>query len=206
MENSFELRAEIREVAGKAANRRLRRAKGVPAILYGGGKPPLPLTLDAATLHKQLENEAFYSHILTVKVGTDMEQAVLKDLQRHPYRPIILHVDLQRVTAEQKLYVHVPLHFVGETVAPGVKEQGGMVAHLMADVEVVCLPKDLPEFIDADLSQLRAGETVHLSDLKLPPGVELAAHGTEREQPVATIHLHRGTTAEGPAEGTPTAP
>jgi large subunit ribosomal protein L25 len=191
MTDAFELTAEVREQASKGVARRLRRNNRVPAILYGGGKPPLPLALDQATLKKQLENEAFYSHILTIKIGGEVERAVLKDLQRHPYKPTVLHLDLQRVTGEQAIHVRVPLHFIGENIAPGVKEQGGMVAHLMTDVDVACLPKDLPEFIDVDLSQLRAGETITLQDLTLPPGVELYVSGAER-QPVASITLRRG--------------
>jgi large subunit ribosomal protein L25 len=200
MNDPFELNAELRQPAGKGASRRLRRGNRIPAILYGGGKAPTPLSLDHASLLKQLDNQAFYSHILTVKIGGAVERAVLKDLQRHPYKPAILHLDLQRITAEQKVQMRVPLHFLGVEVAPGVKEQGGTVAHLIADVEVACLPQDLPEFIDVDMSELRAGETVHLSDLKLPHGVELIVHGAERDLPVATIHLVRGAPAEGGAE------
>jgi large subunit ribosomal protein L25 len=192
MSDMFELTAEVREQRGKGASRRLRRNQRVPAILYGGGKPPVPLVLDQVSLRKQLENEAFYSHILTVKVGDQVERAVLKDLQRHPYKPLVLHLDLQRVTAEQKIHVRVPLHFMGESVAPGVKEQGGMITHLMTEVDITCLPADLPEFIELDLSRLRAGETLYLEDLTLPPGVDLYAHGVERRQPVVSITLRRG--------------
>jgi len=214
MSEAFELIAEVRQLGGKGASRRLRRTARVPAILYGGGKAPLPIALDHAALLKQLENEAFYSHILNVNVGGEMERAVLKDLQRHPYKAQIMHMDLQRVTAEQKVHVHVPLHFVGTEVAPGIKEQGGALAHLMTDVEVSCLPADLPSFIEVDLSRVRVGEPVHLSDLKLPHGVELVLHGADLSKPVAIISMSRGMAVEGgpaagpgagPAPETPTA-
>lgn len=199
MSDAFELIAEVRQLGGKGASRRLRHAKRVPAILYGGGKAPLPLALDHTALLKQLENEAFYSHILNVKVGDELERAVLKALQRHPYKAQIMHLDLQRVMAEQKVHVRVPLHFVGADVAPGVKEQGGAVAHLMSDVEVSCLPADLPSFIEVDLSSVRVGEPVHLSDLKLPQGVDLVLHGADLTKPVAIISLSRGIAAEAEA-------
>jgi large subunit ribosomal protein L25 len=202
MDNLFELSAEVRTAAGKAGARRLRRDAKVPAILYGGGKSPLPLALDEPRLMKQLGNEATYSHVLTLKLGDQTERAVLKELQRHPYKQQILHVDLQRVTATQRVQVHVPLHFVGQEVAPGVKEQGGVVTHHLVDVEVSCLPQDLPEFIEVDVSHLRAGEVVHLSDLKLPSGVALVAHGADAAAPVAAIQHARGVveTAPGPEE------
>lgn len=203
MSDAFELIAEVRQLGGKGASRRLRHAERVPAILYGGGKAPLPIALDHAALLKQLENEAFYSHILNVKVGDELERVVLKDLQRHPYKAQIMHLDLQRVTAEQKVHVRVPLHFVGVDVAPGVKEQGGAIAHLMSDVEVSCLPADLPSFIEVDLSRVRVGEPVHLSDLKLPHGVELVLHGADLTKPVAIISLSRGIAAEGGAGAEP---
>jgi large subunit ribosomal protein L25 len=197
MNSLFELSAELRPAAGKSAARRLRRTAKIPAILYGGREPPLQLALDEASLMKQSGSEAFYSHVLTLKLGDRIEQVVLKDLQRHPYRPQILHVDLQRVTATERIQVHVPLHFVGQEVAPGVKEQGGVVTHHIVDVAVSCLPGDLPEFIEVDVSQLRAGDVLHLSDLALPPGVALVAHGSELSAPVATIQHARGVAETG---------
>ncbi len=202
MSSEFVLTAEPRTEQGKGASRRLRREGKVPAILYGAGKDPVPLSLNHNELLKQLENEAFYSHILTVELDGKTEQAVLKDLQRHPAKPFILHLDLMRVSAGEKIRVNVPLHFVGEDVAPGVKIGGGIVTHAVTEVEISCLPKDLPEYIEVDLSTLELGESLHLSDLKLPPGVELVQllQGEEHDVAVAAIQATRGSTAAGAAE------
>ena len=202
MSSEFVLTAEPRTEQGKGASRRLRREGKVPAILYGAGKDPVPLSVNHNELLKQLENEAFYSHILTVELDGKTEQAVLKDLQRHPAKPFILHLDLMRVSAGEKIRVNVPLHFVGEDVAPGVKIGGGIVTHAVTEVEISCLPKDLPEYIEVDLSTLELGESLHLSDLKLPPGVELVQllQGEEHDVAVAAIQATRGSTAAGAAE------
>jgi len=202
MSSEFVLTAEPRTEQGKGASRRLRREGKVPAILYGAGKDPVPLSVNHNELLKQLENEAFYSHILTVELDGKTEQAVLKDLQRHPAKPFILHLDLMRVSAGEKIRVNVPLHFIGEDVAPGVKIGGGIVTHAVTEVEVSCLPKDLPEYIEVDLSALELGESLHLSDLKLPPGVELVQllQGEEHDVAVAAIQATRGSTAAGGAE------
>ncbi len=215
MASSFELNANIRQDMGKGASRRLRRDNKVPAVLYGGGQEAVSLTLQHNTLVHNLENEAFYSHILTVNVDGKAEKAVLKDLQRHPFKPSIIHLDLQRVNENEKLRMNVPVHFMGEDVAPGVKA-GGAIQHLANDVEISCLPKDLPEFIEADLSTLNIDETLHLSDLKLPQGVELIAltHGADHDLSVAAIHMPKvaaepveaavetGEASEGEGEGT----
>ena len=189
----FQLNAEMRADMGKGASRRLRRAGKVPGILYGGKKEPAALTFPHKDVAKSLEHEAFYSHILTVSVDGKAEKAVLKDLQRHPFKPVIMHLDLQRVTETDKIRVHVPLHFIGEDVAPGVKLRGGIVNHLMKHVDVTCLAKDLPEYIEVDVSSLEAGESVHLSDLKLPAGVEIhgVVAGSEHDLPVVSIVLPR---------------
>ena len=190
MASSFELNAEIRQDKGKGASRRLRRDNKVPAVLYGGGQDAVSLTLQHNTLVHNLENEAFYSHILTVNVGGKVEKAVLKDLQRHPYKPSLIHVDLLRINENEKLRMHVPVHFIGEDVSTGVKA-GGVISHLANDVEISCLPKDLPEFIEADMTEVGLDETLHLSDLKLPAGVELVAltHGDDHDLSVAAIHM-----------------
>ncbi|MBI5450917.1 MAG: 50S ribosomal protein L25/general stress protein Ctc [Gammaproteobacteria bacterium] len=195
MSISFELTAERRDDMGKGASRRLRREGKVPAIMYGAHKDPQPIALLQNDLVHNLEHEAFYSHILTINIGGSKEQAVLKDLQRHPYKPVILHVDLQRISAHEKLRMHVPLHFKGEEVAPGVKA-GGMITHLVSDVEVSCLPKDLPEFIEADISRLGLDETLHMSDLKTGSGVTLIELSHGHDQPVASIHLPRVSAAD----------
>lgn len=184
----FQLNAEPRSDKGKGASRRLRHANRVPAIIYGAGKEPTSITLDHNDLVQALRNEAFYSHVLTISIGGRVEKAVLRDVQRHPARPVILHIDLQRVSETEKIRVQVPLHFIGQDVAPGIKLGGGVVSHLLTEVEVSCLPKHLPEFIDVDLSNLNIGGSVHMSDLKLSEGVELVelAHG--RDLAVAAIH------------------
>lgn len=204
----FELNAEPRGDLGKGASRRLRRAGKVPAILYGGGRDPQALTLEHLEFTNLLQNETIYSHILTLKLGDQVESAVLRDLQRHPFKPTILHVDFLRVSADRKLRVHIPLHFVNEAGSRGVKQQGGIVSHALIDIEIACLPKDLPEFIEVDLTDLGMGEALHLSDLKLPVGVELATHiapGSELDAIVVSIHHAHGG-EEGPSVATPTTP
>ncbi|QBQ56441.1 50S ribosomal protein L25/general stress protein Ctc [Nitrosococcus wardiae] len=208
MENLFELHADVRGEQGKGASRRLRRVGKVPAILYGAGKEPVSLTFDHNLLFQHLGYEAFYSHILTIHANGKTEKAVLKALQRDPANPNkVLHLDLQRVSSTQKLSINVPLHFIGDDVARGVRQEGGIVARLLNDVEISCLAKDLPEYIEVDLTDLGAGEALHLSDLKLPEGVELPALklGEDYDQPVVTIHKPRvaeeeETGTEGGAE------
>jgi large subunit ribosomal protein L25 len=189
---SFELNAELRSDSGKGASRRLRNAGKVPAILYGGDKNPEMLTLSHNEVLRNLEHEAFYSHILTVKTGGSETQAILRDLQRHPSKAIILHMDLQRVSATEKLKTNVPVHITGEEVAPGVKA-GGLVSHDLTDVEVECLPGDLPEYIEVDISALDVGESVHLSEMKVPDGVILTelARGDDHDISVVSIHAKR---------------
>ena len=200
MSVEFVLHAEPRDVSGKGASRRLRRAGRVPAILYGAGREPEMLSLAHNELLKDLENEAFYSHILNVNLDSRTERAILKDLQRHPFKPAILHVDLQRVSADEKIRLHVPLHFINQEIARGVKQQGGAVSHHLIDVEVACLPKDLPEFIDVDIAGLGLGESIHLSELRLPEGDELPqlAQGLEHDVTVVSIH---GRKSGGEGEG-----
>ncbi len=173
------LKAETRTDLGKGASRRLRRAGKIPAIVYGGDQPPQPIQLDVPPVLKVLEFEETYSSILPLEIDGQREQVILRDLQRHPAKPVILHMDFQRVVAGEKLRVNVPLHFIGEDEAVGVKAGGTLTHHLM-DVEVECLPKDLPEYIEVDVRQCQVGDTIHLSDLHLPPGVVLVAFlGTE---------------------------
>lgn len=190
---SFELNAEPRSDMGKGASRRLRHAGKVPAIIYGGHQDPESLTLSHNELIRNLEHEAFYSHILTVKMGGSETQAILRDLQRHPSQPVILHVDLQRVSMSEVLRTHVPLHFIGADTSAAVKA-GGLVSHELTDVEVECLPKDLPEFIAVDISALQVGDSIHLSELTLPAGVTLVelARGEDHDLAVVSIHAKRG--------------
>ncbi|MFO1371953.1 MAG: 50S ribosomal protein L25/general stress protein Ctc [Candidatus Competibacteraceae bacterium] len=209
MSMTFELQAEPRGNLGKGASRRLRRAGKVPAILYGGGQDPLPLVLNHLEVFHQLQNESIYSHVLTLNLGDRTESVVLRDLQRHPFKPTVLHLDFLRVSADRKLRVHVPLHFINEDASRGVKQQGGVVSHTLIDIEIACLPKDLPEFIEVDLTDLGMGEAIHLSEIKLPDGVELANHivpGSEQDAIVANIHHAHGG-EEGPSsEAAPTTP
>ena len=190
MSVDFELHAESRDDLGKGASRRLRRQGRVPAIMYGGNKEPHNLSIEHRELLKQLEQEAFYSHILNVRIADREERVVLRDLQRHPYKPTILHVDLLRVSADAALRMNVPLHFINEDKAYGVREEGGVIGHLMNEVEISCLPKDLPEYIEVDVSDLRLGDSIVLSQIKLPEGVEIIQlmHGEEQDQPVVNIH------------------
>ena len=189
----FELLAQPRLSLGKRPSRRLRRLESqIPVILYGkGGEPPLALSIAQNVVLRALENPAFSSHILTIKVGDITYQAVLKALQKHPFKPQVLHLDLLRVTATDRITLSVPLRFIGENIAPGVKQGGGIVTHLLTSVEVQCLPAQLPEFLEVDVSQLGLGETINLSQLKVAEGIELAAlsHGDDRA--LVSIHSPR---------------
>ena len=195
MKTSFELVAEFRGDEGKGASRRLRRRGKVPAILYGGHLEARPLTLDHEKLVLMLDNERFYSTILSLKVGDQSQAAVLKDVQRHPFKNVVLHVDFQRVDENEKIRISIPLHFKGEAVAPGVKTQGGIVSHMRTEVEVSCLPKDLPEFIEVDLSGLSINDSIHLSQLKIPDGVQLIELAKE-DAAVVAIHSPRAEEPE----------
>ncbi|MGH8279966.1 MAG: 50S ribosomal protein L25/general stress protein Ctc, partial [Gammaproteobacteria bacterium] len=197
---SFNLGAEIRRDQGKGASRRLRRAGKVPGILYGAGEPPLNLTFDHNELSKNLAIEAFYSQVLQLKIGNEQHQAIVKDLQRHPAKPLVTHIDLLRVKEDQEIRVRVPLHFIGEKDAIGVKQQGGVVSRNLIEVEVACLPRYLPAHIDVDVTGLELNHALHLSDLKLPEGVRVArlAFGEQYDLPVVAIHYARVTVEEEP--------
>ena len=173
MKTEFELTAEPRDGTGRGACRRLRRSGRIPGILYGADQEATAISLDHNQLTHQLKNEAFYSHILTLNLGREKQKVVLKDLQRHPYKPLIMHIDLQRIQEKEKLTMRVPLHVINEDKCPGVKLENGIVTTLMSDLEVVCYPKDLPEYIEVDIGELHVGDSVHLSDIRLPPDVEL---------------------------------
>jgi len=193
MSANFNIEAELRTDLGKGASRRLRHEEKFPAVVYGAGKDPVSLTLDHKKFLHSLENEAFYSHILTLSVGGKDEQVVLKDLQRHPAKVAVMHADFLRVSANEKLHMNVPLHFVNAEAGPGAKE-GGLVTHSMTEVEVACLPKDLPEFLEVDCSTLELDHSLHMSDITLPAGVEIVelSHGEGHDQPIAACHMTRG--------------
>jgi large subunit ribosomal protein L25 len=198
MKISFELDAEFREDQGKGASRRTRHLGKVPAILYGGKRDARALLLDHTKLAQLMDNERFYSTILALKVGSQSQAAVLKDVQRHPYKNQIMHIDFQRVLEDEKIRMQVPLHFRGGAESKGVKEQGGVLSHVRNDVEVTCLPKDLPEFVEVDVSGLEINQVVKLSGLKLPSGVELVELLAGRDGPVASIHMPRVEEEEAP--------
>ena len=191
---SIELNASIREDMGKGASRRLRREAKLPAIVYGVGKEPVNLTLEQREVQHQLHNESFYTQVLSLNIDGSKEDVLLRDLQHHPYRMDILHIDFQRVDAKQPVHVLIPLHFEGEDVAPGVKQEGGAVSHIVSEVEVICLPKDIPEFISVDISEMHSNDILHLSDLKLPGSVEIAAlkQGDDHDTAVVSIHARKG--------------
>ncbi|MFB3125012.1 MAG: 50S ribosomal protein L25/general stress protein Ctc [Woeseiaceae bacterium] len=192
MGQEFDLIADYREDQGKGASRRLRLEGKVPAIIYGAGRPPRALTFDHSKVVRQLENESFYSSILSIKVGEKSQAAILKDVQRHPSKRQILHLDLQRIVEDKQIKMNVPIHYVGEDVAVGVKDGGGTVTKMVTDVEVTCLPKDLPEYLDVDISQLDLNEMLYLTDIKVPDGVEIVAltHVEEEQaQPIVSIQF-----------------
>ena len=177
--NEFELVAEPREDIGKGASRRLRRDGKLPGIIYGTNKDASMVTFNHNDLMHHLEQEAFYSRVLTLKIGKKKEKVVLKDLQRHPYKAILLHIDLQRIDEEQKLSMKIPLHFINEDKCAGVKQDGGVISHVVTELEIVCLPKDLPEYLEVDMLEVALNQSIHLSDIELPEGVQVASllHG-----------------------------
>ena len=189
------IKAEPRSVQGTGASRRLRRESKVPGVLYGAGKDAQPIQLDHKDLWFKLKMEAFHASILDMEVGSESSQVLLRDYQMHPFRPLILHADFQRVAADRKIHMRVPLHFINEAASPGVKVAGGLVEHVMKELEISCLPKDLPEFLEVDLANLQAGHSLHLSALTLPPGVEAVVPKGE-DPTVATVVIPKVMTAE----------
>ena len=201
MSDSHTILAEMRDVQGTGASRRLRHAGKIPAVLYGAGKEPAMLTLNHNSLFHNLEDESFHSSILTVDIAGKQEKAILRDVQMHAYKQLIMHVDLQRVSATDKIHMSVPLHFTGGDEAPGVKVESGIVSHLITELDIVCLPENLPEYLSIDVSALHLGDSVHLSDITLPEGVESTAlaHGGD-DLAVATVVAVRGTVEDEAAD------
>jgi len=195
MRISFTFGADIRATQGKGASRRLRHAGKVPAILYGAHKDAQPLVLDQQNLLTMIADERFYSSIVRLKIGEGTQEAIVKDVQMHPARNVVVHVDLQRVVDNERIRIRLPIHFKGETISPGVKTQGGVVSHMRADVEVSCLPKDLPEFLELDVSGMNLNETKFLADIPLPPGLSIPEL-TQRNAPVVSIHAPRAEEPE----------
>jgi len=196
---NIEINAQPRTLQGKGASRRLRIASKVPGILYGGEKTAEPIELDHNELFHKLKLEAFHASILTLNKAGAPERVLLRDFQMHPFRQIILHVDFQRVDENQPIHMKVPLHFTHADIAPGVKVSGGIVSHVLTEIDISCLPKNLPEFIEVDLSQLAAGHSVHLGDLKLPEGVALPSRAKQENPTVATIIIPRAVVADAEA-------
>ena len=195
MSEKISLTAELREDVGKGASRRLRRlGNKVPAIIYGADADPQNLTLGANELAKAMQLEAFYSQIMDVSVAGDVQQAVVRDLQRNPANGKVLHIDFQRISADKEMHVEVPLHFINEDQCVGVKVGGGNITHNLTEVEIACLPANLPEFIEVDMAEIEAGVSVHLSDLQLPDGVRVVAlaYGEDRDIPVVSVKARRG--------------
>ena len=199
MSNEFTLNAEVRADAGKGASRRLRHTARIPGIIYGGEKAPEMISLESRELVKALENEAFYSHILTINVGGKKQQAVIRDLQRHPSKGYPMHADFLRVDKTHKITMMVPVHFINEDKCSGVKNEGGEIQHNLAEVEVSCLPQNLPEFLEVDMSDVKLNQVVHLSDIKLPKGVELVQLAHQHDLPVVAVHAKKGAAAEDAA-------
>ena len=189
---SIEIEATIRKAQGTGASRRLRNAGRVPGVVYGGGDAKM-IEMDHNDLFHKIRNEAFHASILTLNLEGKSESVLLRDFVMHPFRQQVQHVDFQRVKKGQKIHVSVPLHFVNEEVAPGVKLGGGKISHVMSDLDITCLPKDLPAFIEVDLGHLELGHAVHVADLKLTEGVELADHSEHAGGAVvATVQVPRG--------------
>jgi len=195
----FKLDAKLRDDQGKGASRRLRREAGmVPAIVYGGKDKPEMISVEYKELIKHLENEAFYSHIIALNVDGKPQDVILKDLQRHPSKTVIYHADFLRVSKTQVLRMNVPLHFINESSSKGVKVQGGIVTHNLTELEIDCLPANLPEYIEVDLANVELGQIVHISDITMPEGVESVAlsHGADHDLAVATIIKPKGMAEE----------
>ena len=188
MSDEFNLIAEMRDDRGKGASRRLRHQGKVPAIIYGAGREPRALMFDHNKVLRELENASFYSSILTIKVGDKSRAAIVKDIQRHPSKKQILHIDLQRIVEDEKIRMQIPIHFLGEEEAVGVKIGGGSVSRLMTEIEVSCFQKDLPEFLEVDISELELDQMLYVSNISLPKGVEVSEILLEQDQAIVSIH------------------
>ena len=209
---TIEFTAFPRATEGRAASRRLRKSGRAPGVVYGGTVAPTPIELDHNALIHALRNEAFHASILTMKLDGSGTQVLLRDVQMHPFRHEVLHVDFQRIDPSRKIHMKVPLHFVNDAVSPAVKEHGAVVSHVMNEIDIVCLPKDLPEFIEVDLSELDVGHSLHVSGVKLPAGVSAVTHRTvdpvvaTAVVPKAVVETEEAAPAEGEAAAAAAAP
>ena len=195
----FEINAQARTLQGSGASRRLRRAGKVPGIIYGGEATPQAIEIDHNELLLNLKKEAFHASILNIVLDGKKQQVLLRDTQRHAYKPLVLHIDFQRVDAKQELHIKVPLHFINEETAPGVKLSGGLVNHVITEIDIQCLPKDLPEFIEIDIGALNVGDSIHISEIKLPKGVKLGQHGADDSVVVGVVGKGGGSDEEAAA-------
>ena len=208
---NFEFTAFARTQEGRGASRRMRRAGKAPGIVYGGSTAPQPIELDHNALFHALRNEAFHASILTMKLDGAATRVLLRDVQMHPFRNEILHVDFQRVDENRRIHMKVPLHFANEELSPAVKISGALVSHVLNELDIACLPKDLPEFIEVDLANLTVGQSLHASGLKLPAGVTLVSHGkldpvvATAVMPRAHVEAEEAAAAEAAAGATPAA-
>ena len=202
MAKEFDLIAEPRSDQGKGASRRLRHQGKVPAIIYGAGRPPRSLIFDHNKVIRQLENQSFYSSILNIQVNEKSQAAIVKDIQRHPAKLQILHMDFQRIVEDEQIRMNVPIHYVNAEEAIGVKQEGGSVSQLITDIEVTCLPKDLPEYFEVDIENLGLNEMLYISDIKLPEGVEIPqlAQGPEQNRPIVSIQFIKEVVIEEEVE------
>jgi len=199
MSDKIVLNAEPRSDLGKGASRRLRKAGLVPAIIYGGDADPISINLNHNVFINQLDNDLIYTQVLSMKLGKNKkEDVILRDLQRHPFKNLIMHADFQRINQKEKLSVSVPIHFINEESCFGVKMEGCLLNHLQSEVEVSCLPSNMPDFLELDVADLKLGESLHLSNLKVPEGVEIVAltHGEDHDMGIAAIHKTRDSSAE----------
>ena len=200
MTDLFTLDAEVRTDLGKGASRRLRHANKVPAILYGEGKEPVSLTLEHKNVYRAQQEEAFYSHVLTLNIAGKPVECLIKDMQRHPFKQVVMHMDFMRIDAKHALHVNVPVHFINEEI---VSKTGAIIAHHVTEISVTCLPKDLPEFIEVDVADLEVGQTLHLSDVTFPKGVtsDELAKGESHDQAVVTANAPKASKDEDEDEG-----
>ena len=203
---SISLNATLREDKGKGASRRLRHANTLPAIVYGGSKDSVSITLQQKDIQHKLPDESFYSQVLSLSIEGKAEDVLIRDIQHHPYKMEVMHMDFVRVDANKVVHIHSQLHFIGEDVSPGAKTEDGVISHVIIEVELECLPKDIPDHIEVDLSEMHIGDVIHLSDLKMPKGVEILAlkHGEDNDSVVASMHVRK--VAEEVEEAAPEAP
>lgn len=196
----YEVNAKSRALEGTGASRRLRKAGGLPGVLYGANKEAASIELEHNAMYYLLQEEAFHSSIISLNLDGKKQNVLLRDVQYHPWKQLVLHVDFQRISADQKIHMHVPVHFLNEESAPGVKLQGGVVHKIANEVEIACLPKALPEYIEVDLGTMEIGQTLHLSDLKLAKGLELSALVRGEDLALVSVMAPKGSRADDGAE------